>query len=338
MRHAPFKVATSDPLDIIVHIRGYISVSGERFSALSDEVGAFVHALENRTIGRCSDTNAVSINSRSVSSSAETGYGRHERFYVAADNLSMISILHLHSREGQTEAPGRQCLYHEAEDLCRRWTSIGHPLEGYGCFVFGEGALYNAGNQASHDASKYMHIIGLPCGFTALLFALGRFAFLVLPLLFVGVLCTLDVLLQLALAFPDSFKLQEYGVYLALAVCLALSFDFGLFLCSRYASEVSAGCAHDQALVRSWCSSGRTVLISGTIMMVCNSSMYVVPDVNTWTVSASILVCCAAITLGSHKRAFGLRSCLRLACVCVCPYCGNVHLGTEGNCVLRDCY
>ncbi|AQT81495.1 hypothetical protein B1R94_22930 [Mycolicibacterium litorale] len=128
--------------------------------------------------------------------------------------------------------------------------------------------------QSQHDL-LLMESIAVPLSFLVLVWVFGGLFAAALPVA-VGLTAILGALavLRVTTFFTD---VSIFALNLTTAMGLALAIDYTLLMISRYRDELAGGSDHDEALVRTMESAGRTVLFSATTVALSMGAMALFP-------------------------------------------------------------
>ncbi|CAE7671957.1 mmpL11 [Symbiodinium pilosum] len=91
--------------------------------------------------------------------------------------------------------------------------------------------------------------------------------------------------------------ISYYALMIMLMLIMALSWDYALFMLTRYKTEREAGCTVEEAIIQTVASSGSIVVVSGVVLSICWSVMLGLPDMfKTFGIAAAsaIMVCVLA--------------------------------------------
>lgn len=89
-------------------------------------------------------------------------------------------------------------------------------------------------------------------------------------------------------------NISYYALMIMLMLIMALSWDYALFMLTRYKAEREAGATVEQAIVEMVAKSGSIVVVSGVVLSICWSVMLGLPDMfKTFGIAAAsaIMVC-----------------------------------------------
>eukprot|EP00931_Biecheleriopsis_adriatica_P121421 TRINITY_DN96506_c0_g1_i1.p1 TRINITY_DN96506_c0_g1~~TRINITY_DN96506_c0_g1_i1.p1 ORF type:complete len:915 (-),score=162.03 TRINITY_DN96506_c0_g1_i1:13-2502(-) len=105
-----------------------------------------------------------------------------------------------------------------------------------------------------------------------------------------------EILVAFGFMYFVSLKMtiSYYALMMMLMLIMALSWDYALFMLTRYKTEREAGADVEQAVVKMVASSGSIVVVSGVVLSICWSVMLGLPDMfKTFGIAASsaIMVC-----------------------------------------------
>jgi RND superfamily putative drug exporter len=145
----------------------------------------------------------------------------------------------------------------------------------------------------SRDLNR-AEILSVPVTLVVLLFAFGAVVAALVPVLLAltAVVAAFGLLGPISQAFPldDSVKT------VVLLIGMAVGVDYALFYVIRSREERARGLPSHEALERTARTSGRTVLVSGTTVVIANAGMYVIgSDVFNGIASGTIAVIACAV-------------------------------------------
>lgn len=205
-----------------------------------------------------------------------------------------------------------------------------HDREGVTVRAGGEATMMLQITQQSEKDLKIMEGIAIPLSFLVLVWVFGGLVAAALPLA-VGAVAIFGAMAVLhVVTFATDVSI--FALNLAVALGLALAIDYTLLLLSRYRDELAAGTPHDDALMRTMLSAGRTVLFSAMTVALSMAAMVLFPiyalksfgyagvAVVVFASLAAVFVTPAAIVLlGQRLDALDLRRWLRRPAVAAGP-------------------
>ena len=208
--------------------------------------------------------------------------------------------------------------------------TVVHDREGVTVRAGGEATMMLQITQQSEKDLKIMEGIAIPLSFLVLVWVFGGLVAAALPLA-VGAVAIFGAMAVLhVVTFATDVSI--FALNLAVALGLALAIDYTLLLLSRYRDEVAAGTQHDDALMRTMLSAGRTVLFSAMTVALSMAAMVLFPiyalksfgyagvAVVVFASIAAVFVTPAAIVLlGQRLDALDLRRWLRRPAVAAGP-------------------
>ncbi len=175
--------------------------------------------------------------------------------------------------------------------------------------------------QTMHDLIR-MEMIAVPLSAVVLVWVFGGLAAAMLPLL-VGVMAVLGAMAVLRL-LTGFTEVSIFALNITTALGLALAIDYTLLIVSRYRDEIGGGATPADALARTMCTAGRTVMFSAVTVALSLSALLLFPmyflksfaysGVATvaFAAAAAVIVTPAAIVLlGDRLNALDLRRWLR---------------------------
>ena len=160
----------------------------------------------------------------------------------------------------------------------------------------GEAGAFTASDARDRAGNRDLHraeLLSIPVTLLVLLFAFGSFVAALVPV----VLALTAVAAAFGLLGPISqvFPLDSSVKVVVFLIGMAVGVDYALFYVVRSREERSRGRASHEALERTACTSGRTVLLSGTTVMVAIAGLFVIRS-NVFNAIASgtiVVVACA---------------------------------------------
>jgi len=116
-------------------------------------------------------------------------------------------------------------------------------------------------------------LIGIPFAWVILLWYCGFPAFLVLISL---PICILAAFSLSVLWMPDNLALPTFAPSMIVSMAVALNVDYALFMLVRYSEEINRGASRNFALDKAMSTAGKTIAVSGSIMLVSNGCLFFV--------------------------------------------------------------
>jgi RND superfamily putative drug exporter len=150
-----------------------------------------------------------------------------------------------------------------------------HDRDGVTVQAGGEALTYAQINKQSEKDLLLMESIAFPLSFVVLVWVFGGMLAAAIPMAVGGfaIVCTLATLRAITL-FAD---VSIFALNLTVAMGLALAIDYTLLIISRYRDELADGVQREDALVRTMCTAGRTVLFSATTVALSMATMVLFP-------------------------------------------------------------
>eukprot|EP00434_Breviolum_minutum_P003834 symbB.v1.2.003373.t1/scaffold189.1/size277183/10 len=103
----------------------------------------------------------------------------------------------------------------------------------------------------------------------------------------------------------SGLNISYYALMIMLMLIMALSWDYALFMLTRYKAEREAGATVEEAIIEMVARSGSIVVVSGVVLSICWSVMLGLPDMfKTFGIAAAsaIMVCVfRPLEIGSRK-------------------------------------
>jgi RND superfamily putative drug exporter len=199
---------------------------------------------------------------------------------------------------------------------------VGDRSDGVTVRAGGTSMIYTQINQQTKRDLMRMEAIAVPLIFLVLVWVFGGVAAALLPLV-VGLMAILGAMSVLRLITSFS-EVSIFALNITSALGLALAIDYTLLIVSRYRDEIGSGATPHDALVRTMCTAGRTVLFSAMTVALSLSVLMVFPmyflksfaysGVATvaFAAAAAVIVTPAAIVaLGPRLEALDIRRWLR---------------------------
>ncbi|WP_444308975.1 MMPL family transporter, partial [Mycobacterium marinum] len=168
---------------------------------------------------------------------------------LSADGKSALILVALKGDENS--AP------RHAQALAQR---LAHDRGGVTVQAGGSAMVYAQVNQQTEKDLLRMEFIAVPVSFAALVWVFGGLLAAALPVAVGGfaILGSLAVLRGVAMVTDVSI----FALNVTVALGMALAIDYTLLIISRYRDELGEGRSHEDALVRTMTTAGRTVLFS----------------------------------------------------------------------------
>ncbi|OBJ11336.1 MMPL family transporter [Mycobacterium sp. 1465703.0] len=201
---------------------------------------------------------------------------------------------------------------------------LAHDRDGVTVKAGGEALTYSQINKQSEKDLLVMESIAFPLSFIVLVWVFGGMLAAAIPMAVGGfaIVCTLAMLKAITL-FAD---VSIFALNLTVAMGLALAIDYTLLIISRYRDELADGMPRDDALVRTMCTAGRTVLFSATTVALSMATMVLFPMyflksfayagiavVALAAVAAVVITPALIVVLGDRLDALNVRRLIRRA-------------------------
>ena len=150
-----------------------------------------------------------------------------------------------------------------------------HGSNGYDFAVTGYDALALDAQTSILDALQMMEFIVLPIAFLILLYVVQSPVLLVIPVVNVVSI----VLISFGIMYPIALSVDVFGITPAmmLSIIAATAIDYSLFLLTRYTEEINKKQPYYDAVSNMLRTSGRTVMSSGLVMLLCFSVIAIFP-------------------------------------------------------------
>src|SRR6185312_16654751 len=171
-------------------------------------------------------------------------------------------------------------------------------------------------NSQSEKDLLSMESIAIPLSFVVLVWVFGGLLAAAIPMAVGGfaIVSTLATLRTITLATDVSI----FALNLTVAMGLALAIDYTLLIISRYRDELADGREREDALVRTMCTAGRTVLFSATTVALSMATMVMFPMYFLKSfayagvaVAAVVITPAVIVLLGDRLDSFNVRRLIR---------------------------
>ncbi|GBG25149.1 MmpL efflux pump, putative [Hondaea fermentalgiana] len=129
-----------------------------------------------------------------------------------------------------------------------------------------------AQNEVVYDF-EHADLIGIPFAWVILLWYCGSPAFLVLISLPICILSSFSLSVHW---MPAGLALPTFAPSMIVSMAVALNVDYALFMLVRYSEELARGASRNFALDQAMNTAGKTIGVSGSIMLVSNGCLYFV--------------------------------------------------------------
>jgi RND superfamily putative drug exporter len=130
-------------------------------------------------------------------------------------------------------------------------------------------------NSQSERDLLLMESTALPLSFLVLVWVFGGLLAAALPVAIgIGAITGAVAVIRLITYVTD---VSIFALNLIIAMGLALAIDYTLLIVSRFRDELAGGANHDEALVRTMTTAGRTVLFSGTTVALSMAALVLFP-------------------------------------------------------------
>ncbi|MGV1088166.1 MAG: MMPL family transporter [Mycobacterium sp.] len=229
------------------------------------------------------------------------------------------------SRDGNTGlivatmSGGEDNAQHYASDLV---DAVGGDRDGMTIRAGGTAMIYKQINQQTSRDLIRMESIAVPLSFLVLVWVFGGLLAASLPMV-VGLMAVLGAMAVLRL-ITSFTEVSIFALNITTALGLALAVDYTLLILSRYRDEIAGGAQPAEALVRTMCTAGRTVLFSAVTVALSISALLLFPmyflrsfaysgiATVAFAAAAAVIVTPAAIVvLGSRLDSFDIRRLIR---------------------------
>ncbi len=217
-----------------------------------------------------------------VGARMQAGFGGEMELRVSADRHSTI-IVQTPDRVPQSVSSVRASVLEAAQ---------AHPL-----VMIGEAGAFTVSDARDRAGNRDLHraeLFSIPVTLLVLLFAFGSVVAALVPV----VLALTAVAAAFGLLGPISqvFPLDESVKVVVLLIGMAVGVDYALFYVVRSREERSRGRTSHEALERTARTSGRTILVSGTTVMIAIAGLFLIrSNVFNAIASGTIAVIACAI-------------------------------------------
>lgn len=154
-------------------------------------------------------------------------------------------------------------------------TQLVHDRDGVTVKAGGDAMIYAQIIDQTENDLLTMEAISLPLSFFVLVWVFGGLLAAALPLA-VGVFAIIESMAVLH-AITFTTDVSVFALNFALAMGFALAVGYTLLILSQFRDEVARGAAHDEALVRTMATAGRTVLFSAVTVALSMVAMVLFP-------------------------------------------------------------
>ncbi len=236
--------------------RGYNLMNAHGVWPPSVEYG-YVHSATLRA-----DDQAFRSALTDVEARMQAGFGGEMELRISADRHSAIVV----------QTPDRV-----PPSLPSVRASVLDAAQAHPQVTIGEAGAFTASDARDRAGNRDLHraeLLSIPVTLFVLLFAFGSVVAALVPV----VLALTAVAAAFGLLGPISqvFPLDDSVKVVVLLIGMAVGVDYALFYVVRSREERSRGRASHEALVRTARTSGRTVLVSGTTVMVAIAGLFVI--------------------------------------------------------------
>ncbi len=236
--------------------RGYNLMNAHGVWPPSVEYG-YVHSATLRTNDQAFRSALADVEAR-----MQTGFGGEMELRVSADRHSAIVV----------QTPDRV-----PPSLPSVRASVLEAAPAHPQVTIGEAGAFTAGDARDRAGNRDLHraeLLSIPVTLLVLLFAFGSIVAAIVPV----VLALTAVAAAFGLLGPISqvFPLDDSVKVVVLLIGMAVGVDYALFYVVRSREERSRGRTSHEALERTARTSGWTVLVSGTTVMVAIAGLFVI--------------------------------------------------------------
>ncbi len=182
----------------------------------------------------------------------------------------------------------------------------------------GEAMIYAQINNQIEKDLVIMESIAMPLSFVVLIWVFGGLIAAALPLAVSGFAIVGSMAALRAITYLTDVSVFALNLTITLGVSLAI--DYTLLIVSRYRDELSQGAESNEALIRTMCTAGRTVLFSAITVALSMAAMLLFPmyflksfayagitTVAFAAVAAVVVTPAAIVLLGGRLDSFDMR-------------------------------
>jgi putative drug exporter of the RND superfamily len=193
-----------------------------------------------------------------------------------------------------------------------------HDRDGVKVRAGGEAMIYAQINSQIEKDLLVMESIAMPLSFLVLIWVFGGLIAAALPLAVSGFAIVGSMAALRAITYLTDVSVFALNLTITLGVSLAI--DYTLLIISRYREELSQGSESNEALIRTMCTAGRTVLFSAITVALSMAAMLLFPmyflksfayagitTVAFAAVAAVVVTPAAIVLLGSRLDSFDMR-------------------------------
>ncbi|MFC5724229.1 MMPL family transporter [Streptomyces gamaensis] len=212
----------------------------------------------------------------------------HRGPFLGKDGRTAVTLVGLKLDDGTA----RRVLPGVQKDIDRRWAP-----EGLRVSLVSAATLFGEINELSREGLTKAELVTFPLLLVILLFLYRGVAAAVVSFVVsaTAIVLTLGVMSLLARYVELSVFVENAATMIGLGV----SVDYSLFVISRYVDELARGHDRDTALATALRTSGRTVVFSGTVVVLAMSSLFLV-DLNViQSIALGVVVVVAFAVLAS---------------------------------------
>jgi RND superfamily putative drug exporter len=161
------------------------------------------------------------------------------------------------------------------EPLVELLERVDEREEGFRILMGGEASLERTADELSARDLERSEIIGIPMALVILLLVFGAVVAAGIPL----VLALMAIVLAVGTVtvIGQAFDLSFFVVNMITMIGLAVGIDYSLFIVHRYREERRSGLTTEEAIATAGSTASRTVLFSGTTVVVGLAGMFIVP-------------------------------------------------------------
>ncbi len=194
-------------------------------------------------------------------------YQLNNEALVSQDRTATIVALVMAGDLGQAEGNIKNVLaiVEEADDASGDFTVL---------MVGSASISYDQNELARHDLEQGERV-GVPVALLILLVLFGTVVAALLPI-GLSVICIVAAL-GLAALIGQAFELVFFVTLMITMIGLAVGIDYSLLIVSRFRDEMARGLDKYEATARAGATAGRTVLFSGTTVVIALCGMFLVP-------------------------------------------------------------
>ena len=247
--------------------------------------------LEDRLRGPEQITETVIVQSNSLTVDDPAFRERVESLYaeitaLGSDTITLGQNYYQFNNEGLVSADRMTTIvpFAMAGDLEQAESNIAEVLaiveeadasSDFRVLVVGRASISHDNNELARHDLEQGERVGVPVALLILLVLFGTVVAALLPI-GLSVICIIAAL-GLAALIGQAFELVFFVTLMITMIGLAVGIDYSLLIVSRFRDEMARGLDKYEATAKAGATAGRTVLFSGTTVVVALCGMFIVP-------------------------------------------------------------